>query len=104
MLNVHNTRGVSGRVRRGLTAAGSGAPGILMPNPAIPIMQIQPVNPANITFNPVYLASVEQDAEDLLYAETTIAELAIIPGEPLEMMRVKARQLKENGKQPRQKN
>ena len=114
MLNIHNTRGVTGRVRRNVVAGGGvpklganipipipglqivqNAPGLQMPIP-IPglIVPNVPVNPAIITFNPVYLPLVEEEAEDQLYANSTIAELAIISGEPLEMMQIKARQLK----------
>jgi len=68
---------------------------LILPNP-VPLIPPNPVpvNPVIIAFNPVYLAQTEQDAEDLMYLHATVADLAIVPGEPLEMMRVKARQLK----------
>jgi hypothetical protein len=97
MSNTHNTRRVTGGQG---TAAGNGLTGqsqntLIPPNP-VPLIPPNPVpvNPVIIAFNPVYLAQTEQDAEDLMYLHATVADLAIVPGEPLEMMRVKARQLK----------
>ena len=99
MLNSHNTRGATGALGRGM---GAGRGIIHIPNaqaPVLPLLLNPLINPAVITanpvvFNPVYLAAAEQDAEDLLYADKTVAELAITPGESLETMRIKLRQLK----------
>jgi len=81
-LNSHNTRRVTRRTGRGI-ATGRGMPGAGVHTSFFLIVRNPPVTSGIDTFNPAYLAAAEQDEVDLLYANTTIAELVIIPGAAL---------------------